>query len=198
MRLGSIGNYQINGMRTCAQILVAVTSDQARGVITTPTYSATRNIYKRHGWSHNSPNLPPSHTMSASLDFEDLLAKANNSQYAVLQYNRSTDRLTIWKWWVISCTQSTPTPDSDQSGVRPSTIFARIHPTDFEEHRTSHQVVGPGCFCPKIDSNAPDFVESAMYIVDSGPFTGEYVAACAKDRCKYFGEPVKILSINSD
>ena len=164
MRLSNIGNYQINGMCTCAQILVAVMSDQARSVITTPN-SATRNIYKRHEWSHNSPNLPPSHMMSVSLDFEDLLAKVNNSQYAVLQYNQSTDQLTIWKWWVILCTQSTPTPDSDQSGARPSTIFACIHPTDFEEHCTSHQVVGPGCFCPKIDSNAQDFVESAMYIV---------------------------------
>jgi hypothetical protein len=37
-----------------------------------------------------------------------------------------------------------------------------------------------------------------MFMVsDPGPFAGQYVAACAKDRCGYFGKPVEIPLINS-
>lgn len=89
-----------------------------------------------------------------------------------------------------------PTPDSSWLWVRPSTLFARIHPSDFEGYRKSHQFIGPSCFCPAFERDGPEFVESAMFMVDFGPFAGQYVAACAEDRCGYLGKPVEIPLIN--
>jgi hypothetical protein len=61
-----------------------------------------------------------------------------------------------------------------------------------EEYRTTHQMLGPCCFCPLVDVIGPDFVESAIHIVTMGPFVGEYAAMCACEKCGYFGESVKL------
>jgi hypothetical protein len=63
-----------------------------------------------------------------------------------------------------------------------------MKPSDFERHRTSHQVLGPCCLCPVLESTGPDFVESVICVVTQGPFAGEYAAMCARDKCGYFGE----------
>jgi len=75
--------------------------------------------------------------------------------------------------------------------LRPSTTHARIHPSDLNEYCTMHQMFGPCCFCPLVDVNGPDFVESEICMVGPGSsFVGEYVAMCKLQRCGYFGGPV--------
>jgi hypothetical protein len=39
-----------------------------------------------------------------------------------------------------------------------------------------------------IDTNQPDFVEAAMYMPATGPFAGQYIATCARDKCGYLSK----------
>jgi hypothetical protein len=71
---------------------------------------------------------------------------------------------------------------------RPTSTEARIKPSEMQEHRTSHRMLGPCCLCPMIDMSKPDFIESAIYIASNGEQAGQFVAACAKGKCGYFGE----------
>jgi hypothetical protein len=64
-----------------------------------------------------------------------------------------------------------------------------VSPSDFETYRLSHDIQGPSCLCPFEKKDMGDFVESAIYMVGHGRYTGEYVAACAEDHCGYFGKP---------
>jgi hypothetical protein len=34
----------------------------------------------------------------------------------------------------------------------------------------------------------PDFIEAAIYKASEGEYGGQYVAACAKNKCGYIGE----------
>ena len=63
----------------------------------------------------------------------------------------------------------------------------RIKPENLETYRVSHQMLGPCCFCPLVDPNALDFVESAMYRATDGKFLGQFVATCARNICSYIG-----------
>jgi len=72
--------------------------------------------------------------------------------------------------------------------LRPASDEARVHPQDLEDHRISHQMLGPCCLCPLAEATQPDFVEAAVYPASVGPYAGQYVASCAQGRCNYFGE----------
>ena len=73
---------------------------------------------------------------------------------------------------------------------RPKMGQQRIPPADLCSHHREHQFLGPGCFCPLLQnlSEEPGFIEAAIYIPVFGHCGGEYVAACAKNRCGYTGE----------
>lgn len=74
--------------------------------------------------------------------------------------------------------------------LRPSTREACVPPCAMQQHRMSHQMLGPCCLCPMLDVNLPDFVEAAIYEVPAGErYAGQWVASCARDRCGYFGKP---------
>jgi hypothetical protein len=74
--------------------------------------------------------------------------------------------------------------------LRPCSNHLRVRPSDLRDYRMSHQMRGPGCFCPMMDENQPDFVEAAIYVlsVAGTPFSGEYVASCVRNQCQYFGK----------
>jgi hypothetical protein len=77
--------------------------------------------------------------------------------------------------------------------LRPSTTYARIRPSDLNEYRITHQMLGPCCLCPLVDVNGPHFVESTIRIVGPGSsFAGEYAATCKLHQCGYFGGPVNV------
>lgn len=71
---------------------------------------------------------------------------------------------------------------------RPCANGERVRPSELQDHRKSHQVLGPCCLCPMTDTSQPDFVEAAIYVLPVGPFSGQYVTSCARDQCGYFGE----------
>jgi hypothetical protein len=70
---------------------------------------------------------------------------------------------------------------------RPCYESARVHPSALCNYRASYEMLGPCCLCPMAEGNVQDYVEAAIYQATSGPFSGEYVASCARDRCGYFG-----------
>lgn len=71
---------------------------------------------------------------------------------------------------------------------RPSSVQSRIHPGALHEYRVKHQMLGPCCLCPLKDANGPDFKEAAIYMTNSGLFSGEYIASCATGDCGYLGK----------
>ncbi|KAJ7877268.1 hypothetical protein B0H14DRAFT_3859030 [Mycena olivaceomarginata] len=62
----------------------------------------------------------------------------------------------------------------------------RVPPSDFAEHRRIHNFRYPGCLCSVHELDPQHFVESAVFMVRSGTLSGEYVAACARNICKYW------------
>ena len=72
---------------------------------------------------------------------------------------------------------------------RPMNQQERVPPSELREHRQSHEFLGPCCLCPLFVPNGKRvFTEAAMFIAASGPFSGEYVAQCAKGECGYLGQ----------
>ena len=71
---------------------------------------------------------------------------------------------------------------------RPTTMEARIHPSALNDHHISHRMLGPCCLCPMFDASTPDFIEAVIDMDPSSKHAGQYVAACVKDRCGYFGK----------
>src|ERR1700722_18953962 len=64
----------------------------------------------------------------------------------------------------------------------------RVPPCSLREYRESHRFLGPCCLCPLfVPSSQGVFTEVAIFITASGPFSGEYVAQCAKGECGYLG-----------
>ena len=61
---------------------------------------------------------------------------------------------------------------------------ALVAPKNLRDHRTTHDFMGPCCFCPALSSeNTSDFVEAAIF--DRGH--SEFVAMCPTDNCGYLG-----------
>ena len=59
-------------------------------------------------------------------------------------------------------------------------------PSDLESHRQSHHIRAPCCLCAFEDSGS-SYTETTVMVATCGRLSGEYVAACAKDRCGYLG-----------
>ena len=78
---------------------------------------------------------------------------------------------------------------------RPCLDGSRVVLSELQNYCTSHRMLGPCCLCPMIDVDQPDFVEAAMYMPSSGPFAGQYIAMCARDRCEYFGKLMTTIGI---
>jgi hypothetical protein len=90
----------------------------------------------------------------------------------------------IWYWYgfsnfhcVTAVRSQRPRPTNERG--------ERVTPSDLEGYRLLYQFRGPGCFC---SMQRKQFTEAAMYLALRGRFRGEYVASCARKRCKYFSE----------
>ena len=82
---------------------------------------------------------------------------------------------------------------ADNKIIRPTNVFGeRVTPSDLGSHRLSHAVLGPCCICPLRLNAIDDFTESAIFVIGKGTFAGEYVAACARNECGYFGRHLQV------
>jgi hypothetical protein len=74
-------------------------------------------------------------------------------------------------------------PLSNASDVmdRPLNGQQQVTPDALQEHRQSHQFLGPCCLCPLFEPKGRViFTEAVIYIMTSGQFSGEYIAQYAK------------------
>jgi hypothetical protein len=121
-------------------------------------------------------------------------ARVRTTDHTVLEYSRDIDQLREWKWCAIITTFTGELLTMViNTSYRPSSMEARVHPSDLRSYRLSHRMLGPCCLCPLVDQSGPDFVEAAMYVVVStGALSGEYVASCALRKCSYFGKSLEL------
>jgi hypothetical protein len=69
---------------------------------------------------------------------------------------------------------------------RPVRNGRRLTPSELNDHRITNDFLGPGCLCASQDPDPTAFSEAAIFQVTSGRLSGEWVAACAQHKCKYF------------
>jgi hypothetical protein len=93
----------------------------------------------------------------------------------------------------VSDTSITEEALSEPFAERPVLNGARVVPSDLLWHRVTHRLLAPCCFCPLLDPSEPDVVETAIFRVAAGQHSGEYVAACAQNRCDYVGKPLTVI-----
>jgi hypothetical protein len=70
---------------------------------------------------------------------------------------------------------------------RPVSGGERVTLSDFPQHRRTHQFRYPCCLCSVHELDPNHVTESVVFMVTSGNLAGEYVAACARGVCKYWG-----------
>jgi hypothetical protein len=82
-------------------------------------------------------------------------------------------------------------------GCRPADAFGqRVTPSDFETYRLVHSILGPCCLCPfQYRGRVGNFKEAAVFMAVRGRHAGQYVAACADDRCGYFGDWINLRAV---
>ncbi|KAI1786468.1 hypothetical protein LXA43DRAFT_1065044 [Ganoderma leucocontextum] len=114
--------------------------------------------------SRKVPFPPTYHNGMATADLHRLLIDTVTHEHdCVLQYDPERQALRSWLW------------PKDHAG-------ALVAPENLRKHRTSHDFLGPGCFCPALsDENTPGFVEASM--LDRGD--SGFVAMCPTDNCGY-------------
>ncbi|KIK74873.1 hypothetical protein PAXRUDRAFT_174432 [Paxillus rubicundulus Ve08.2h10] len=86
--------------------------------------------------------------------------------HRILSFSNSTKALELWFWPVL------------ESGER-------VAPDALISHRQTHCFTGPGCLCSK-QSIDGIFTEVLIFMVATGCYAGQWVAACAAGRCKYW------------
>jgi hypothetical protein len=78
---------------------------------------------------------------------------------------------------------------------RPVEGEERVPPELWRQYREEHEFLGPSCFCGIfVIKDQAVYTEVAVFISTSGPFSGQYVAQCAKGKCGYLGPSESHLS----
>ena len=72
----------------------------------------------------------------------------------------------------------------------------RIAPSDLHDHRATHHLQFPGCFCPIQDGGLGLNKETAIYMPIGGPYKNQWVAACATQDCLYLGTWIETALIS--
>ncbi|KAF6751821.1 hypothetical protein DFP72DRAFT_1070857 [Ephemerocybe angulata] len=125
--------------------------------------------------SHNRPALRADHFLR---QIQARHIHTPSSSPAILQYDSGTGELAPWYW-----------PGDRATG-------RHLPPDELQDHRRTHKFRAPCCLCSLLD-DVP-YVEAEIAVVESLPLPhadreqnrtvmhGEYVAACATNRCGYF------------
>lgn len=70
---------------------------------------------------------------------------------------------------------------------RPVLNGHRVPPSEFSEFWRTHIFRYPSCLCAMASPDGSAVTESVIFILTTPGLVGEYVAACMKKQCKYFG-----------
>ncbi|KAF9499292.1 hypothetical protein BDN71DRAFT_1428306 [Pleurotus eryngii] len=63
---------------------------------------------------------------------------------------------------------------------------ARVPPSDLNWYCRNFDCHPPSCLCASQDPDFDTYTEASIFMVTSGSFSGEYVAACAQGQCHYW------------
>jgi len=131
-----------------------------------------------------SVNIPNKH--------ENFLREVRENTYNILSLDPATRTLSLLKWYVVLLDGRLIVGWWANSFVscsnRPVIDQKRVVPSELRDHRLSHRFLGPCCLCPLFAQNdRAVFVEAAILIETSGPFSGRYIAKCAEEKCGYLG-----------
>jgi hypothetical protein len=72
--------------------------------------------------------------------------------------------------------------------LRPVVNGHHVLPSELNDHCQTHDFQGPECLCSAQDPDEDAFMEACNFQVTSGHFSGEWVAACAQHKCKYWSK----------
>lgn len=71
---------------------------------------------------------------------------------------------------------------------RPVINGRRVAPSALLDYRCTHKFLGPVCLCALFPrSGYTTGTEAAMFFETTGPYSGEFVAKCAKNSCGFLG-----------
>jgi hypothetical protein len=133
----------------------------------------------------NLPALPL--TITIPTQHQRLLRELRTARNKVLSLDPVRRKLVTWYWSVSKFEDRTD--HSHVMGRPTDDNRCRVPPSDLPGYRDSHELDNPYCLCLLFVASAgatPN--EVAILIETAGPYSGEYVAKCAKNGCGYFGE----------
>ncbi|KAH7905506.1 hypothetical protein BJ138DRAFT_1105928 [Hygrophoropsis aurantiaca] len=87
----------------------------------------------------------------------------------ILEFHAPTKQLKVWRW---------PLTDTR----------TRVAPEDLNNHRVTHNFLGPGCLCASLTTPSTDnsSTEALIFKPASGNHAGKWVASCASRTCGYW------------
>jgi len=129
-------------------------------------------------------------TINIPTQHQRLLREIREATHRVLSLDPVRRSLVTW-YWSVPALQDRPNQPESSHICRPANgkELKRVPPSDLPKFRDSHKLENPYCLCLLFAENgggAPD--EVAVLIETEGPYSGEYVAKCAKDECGYLGQ----------
>jgi hypothetical protein len=105
----------------------------------------------------------------------------------ILHYDTASQDLRVWLWYVIDIVCHRGRCFNFYC-LRPvSRDGSRVTPADLAAHRIAHEFLAPCCLCASKPIMGIGYIETVIYRLTHGVHFGDYVAACAFDRCGYFG-----------
>lgn len=132
-------------------------------------------------------NLPPI-TASDPYGLLPYRRRIQTTKSCVLEWDNVNKCLQAWFWCVLPFLFNDCNNRTLISLSRPVEDGQRVAPSEFNEYRRSHDFRNPACLCSAHELDPNHVAESAVFMVRSGTLSGEYVAACARGVCKYWGE----------
>ncbi|KAF8166192.1 hypothetical protein BJ912DRAFT_934680 [Pholiota molesta] len=92
--------------------------------------------------------------------------RIRREKHLILEWNNAMNRLQIWYWPVVN--------------------GQRVPPSDLNGLRLTHVFRGPSCLCSMQTSDPNCVTEAAIFLITTGRLAGEYAAACAQSKCKFW------------
>ncbi|KAF7327181.1 hypothetical protein MKEN_00295200 [Mycena kentingensis (nom. inval.)] len=138
-----------------------VIAPAVRGALVREPAQATLDLYPPiHNGRHNPLTDP-----HGLLPYR---RRVQASKGQVLQFNADSGMLETWDWPINTATGE------------------RVAPDQLPRWRLIREMSNPTCLCSLIDPDIYTNCEMVVFLVTTGNLTGQWVAACARSRCKLF------------
>ena len=115
----------------------------------------------------------------------------------ILHFDPEARDLRAWFWYVAICSLWGLDCFWNHDPYRPITnAGARVTPSDLMDHQAVYDFRAPSCLCASEFTAERQYTECAMYLAQSGVYSGEYVAGCTFDCCGYLGKTTRHVNLD--